>query len=578
MTKPLLCAAFLAVAAMPAMAEKFNVEYPDFSIQRFSPDGKYAISAIEGTVLLLNLDTEEHEAFEGDGISIGYNCGIGNCMANGGIFVGTTTGNDAAYYNGSEWVQLKVPHPELVNGAHGITPDGSVICGGIGTAAVSVDTDAIMSVPCIWTRGEDGTYGDPVVLPHPTKDFTGRVPQYVTARYISDDGTVVAGQVRDFSGFIQEPVVYTKGTDGEWSYTMIHPELFNPGSYVFPEFPGDGPITPTLESFMTEEEIAAYNKAVEDWTASGTWDYDKYPNLNDFASEESQAKYAGAMEEFEIEFKEWEAKNTAFMEVFQKCLETAPEFTFNNVFLSADGKRYLTSTSSNNGGGGVVPLAEDAAEKVATPYLFNLEDNSYKTYESENGIVASDLTSDYTILGAHQTEDGLPQACVITPWDDKAMMINEYFNTFDPANATWVEDNMTHDVPALDFETGETVILPDVLCSGTPIATPDKAIFGFNVENVWDYSIPTYFFSYIVYPSYAGIEGVATDGFAVRSTGAGNLLVKGAEALVEVYSTDGAKVYETRGEGALSTGLPAGIYIVKATPAAGEAVTLKVAF
>ena len=148
------------------------------------------------------------------------------------MLVGSTTPvGTAAYVKGGEWHLLPVPYPEHTNLAHGITPDGKVICGVVGNDDVSLDATNIMSLPAVWYLQDDGTYGEPVVLPHPEKDFTGRVPQYVSAISISDDGKTVVGQVRDYRGSMEEPIVYTCNDKGEWSYTLICPELINPKSF-----------------------------------------------------------------------------------------------------------------------------------------------------------------------------------------------------------------------------------------------------------------------------------------------------------------------------------------------------------
>ncbi len=93
-----------------------------------------------------------------------------------------------------------------------------------------------MSVPVLWIRGEDGNFGKPVELPYPTTDITGRVPQYVTAIALSDDGSTVLGQVRDYSGRIHYPIVYTNN-NGEWTYSLPAMSLVNPDNIELPKIP-----------------------------------------------------------------------------------------------------------------------------------------------------------------------------------------------------------------------------------------------------------------------------------------------------------------------------------------------------
>jgi len=59
----------------------------------------------------------------------------------------------------------------------------------------------------------------------------------VTALSISDDGSTVVGQVVSANGFVTYPLVYTKGSDGKWSYKEYGlNEIVEPGT-VFPKYP-----------------------------------------------------------------------------------------------------------------------------------------------------------------------------------------------------------------------------------------------------------------------------------------------------------------------------------------------------
>ena len=73
-------------------------------------------------------------------------------------------------------------------------------------------------------------------------------------------------------------------------------------------------------------------------------------------------------------------------------------------------------------------------------------------------------------------------------------------------------------------------------------------------------------------------SSLGTDAFAVKVLAGATVCVEGQEALVEIYNAAGHKVYTSTFAGAQTTGLPQGLYIVKATAADGRTTILKAAF
>ena len=150
---------------------------------------------------------------------------------------------------------------------------------------------------------------------------------------------------------------------------------------------------------------------------------------------------------------------------------------------------------------------------------------------------------------------------MLTPNASEYQTLEDYLATFDPEASTWMNENMRHDVESYDYATGEVIVLN-------------------NANNMWDYESDSYIYSYILKlnkkTDSAGSLGA--DAFAVKVLDGATVCVEGQEALVEIYNAAGQKVYTATFAGAQTTGLPQGLYIVKAKAADGRTATIKAAF
>lgn len=487
MKKTLLLSGALLMAAAPAFADVTPAVYPDAPFMGISSNGKYTTFSLQGMLLsVLNLeDPSECSVYYDEVYQMGqYIPGYGTCVADDGSTVGNATIYDA---EGNQWDQaviynvkgdltvLSVPDKDQINLAHGITPDGSRICGNVGLSPFSMDSQMIMQVPVIWNRNEDGTYGDPVMLPYPAKDFLGEVPQMITALAISSDGKTVAGEVVSNSGWWTYPIIYTLGDNGEWSYSLpFLNELFftNPEIYI-PANPGNYPL---VNDFMTQEELDAHAKALEEWnnTPYEDRDWSKYPNIQNFMSDEEKEVYAAAVDKYYVDL-------AAYQNAVDAATAGSVTFEFNSVVLAPDGK----SVAYNYNAGGVgplkpaqkspkySPLSKSAREgeelATSTVFVLNLEDGkSYKTYTCEEGLTATCAAKDGKYVAySGNSWGGYPCAMVIDP--EKGLQpLQEYF----PAIKSWVDDNLMFAIETYDPETWEPVE-KDMVVTGLPFCTPD---------------------------------------------------------------------------------------------------------
>ena len=487
-------------------------------------------------------------------------------------------------------------------------------------------------------QNPDGTYGDPVLLPHPSVDFTGRLPQYVTCVSISDDGKTIVGQLQDYSGFVTQPIVYRREGNGEWTYNYIHPELTNPKNIEFPEYPGEFDETVQPQDYMSADELAQYEAAVEEYyqkeeenvypdernfmsnseyiryeedfdkflNDEGEWpdpqDYlteeekaefqaavdqyyenianNKYPEYVDFMSDENKAKYLAAKEENENAYDEWAPKYQAFEEAFNECLESCYTYIFNNFRLSPDGKIAVTTREATVPDDD--PMAWMPFKTVYYPIIFDLDGTGYHEVTAAEDIVISYVSEDYTVLGSYYSNETPRLAYIIPRAGTECMSIEDYIEVTGPEYASWMKANMTHEVlVGFDEENDWEPIFKNMIVSGIPTSTPDLAFIATGAENVWDYDATGIdYYTYIIPTGLAGVQNVADDYVtAIKVYAGGNIEFTGEFKSVSVYDMAGAVVYEAKNPaGNVATGLASGVYVVKAVAADDNAIVRKVVF
>lgn len=571
---------FLSATAMMASAA-FAVEpqiYDELYSVGISPDGKTMVSATETTFTIVNLETGQKTEFDGNGTVDSYSLGQGNAFSSAGVIVGSGIDGRAAYYQEGEWVDLNTPHPEFTSCAEGITADGTRICGNVGMAKMSIDDiPTPMQVPAVWDLKSDGTYGDAVVLPYPEKDFSGRVPTYVTAMAISDDGKTVVGQVYDYSGGYISLIFYTLGDDNQWSYNTEFNRLVNPDNVTFPEDPGECPAGPDANDYLTEEQRAAYQAAVDAYyeeIAAGNYDA-QYPEMTDFMSPEQKAAYEAALAAYQVAQEEWQAKFTAYYTVFEQATVNAKSIVFNNVKLTPDGKTAVSTIMNQIDD----PTSWMGFYNSYAPVVFNIEDNTVDIYPDENVAVAC-VTADGSMVGFQEGSMSPRRAMVYAPGARTPVTLVEYYEQKNAETADWVKANLCHDIEMYDMETGETYIEENVDCTGTPLTNSDFSVVVTAAQNLWD-PAGCNFYTYVIpaYGSYNGIHGVAIDADVnVKAFRGGRILISGNASRVTVYDMEGRVAYDAVPAGSMiETGLAQGTYIVKVQTADG-AKTVKAMF
>jgi hypothetical protein len=570
---PLFAAALLCGASAQAGVELTRVTGAMFS--HTSPSGEWAVSCGDGNFFVYNLKTGEWFMPEEDedNYDLFYEAGYGNCMTDTGIVVGSTTySGTAAYYSPdtNEWTELQTLS-SASSSAHGITPDASRIVGYTMNTGVTYGDDAVVSIPLLWERNNDGGY-DMKVLPYPTTDFTGkRTPQYIIAHAISADGKTIIGQVTDYAGFYHSPIVFTEDADGNWSYEYVNVDIQKCG-VEFPDwYPYDGPSYPQITDYMTSEESAAYQAAYEEWQASGYTG--TYPEYTDYISEEGYAAYEAAYETYKTAYAEWSEMDDAFSNAYWSLSEEygAPDFLMNSVALSPNGRYYGVTEASGDFWSGY---------SYTPGYLDMQNDGEYTKYAQ--GPSVTFISDNAEMLGVEAGLDGYTRLAYIKTADaDEFVRLNQYVKSLDEDAYQEMEDSMTATyIQGIDYDTYDYIYSTDIL-DGLPTASDDmKTICAWTV-NMYTDSEEDYQYSMV----YKITEGdgvgrvVAGNEFSVKANLNGEIVINGDAAAIEIYDFAGNIVYSNNAPASVvKTNLTSGLYLIKATAKNGKKVVTKAAF
>lgn len=458
----------ISLAALAEVPEPMVIE--DALICSISPNGTYAVSQGSAGLRIFNLITgEEYSQFCESGYEEFY-AGDGCCVSDNGIVVASTPDSPYPYYwKDGQWNILPVPsYANTSNFAQAINADGSRMCGTIRIAGMGGDGDILMVAPCVWNAEGDG-YGMPVMLPHPEFDYSGRIPQYITAIGISADGKVVVGQIRDAQGILNYPIIYKEDESGNWTYEIPHEELINPDNLEIVPFPGDGPVMPQYESFMTPDEIDAYNIAYQEYKDSGC--LIPCPEYWDFMTKEEIEAYNEAAEEYNEKAEVYNKKYEAWVDFIIAIAISSPNYAFNQVRISPDGKTI----------GSTVQVEGDTDPMTGFPtvensvWLFDLTSGKIAKY-NKDGDLNIHYIADYGI-GIGTTSAGTISNSYILQ-NEESIDIVTWMNSKVPAYASWINDNMVF--PDL---AGEYV---EVVMTGRATATPDFSLISLSVQNLWD--------------------------------------------------------------------------------------------
>ena len=504
--------------------------FPGYNFSGVSPDGTFAVSFDNPTTGVMNLTTREALQIPTD---YDYGIGPGNVISNNATIAGSSFSDRAAIWKNGKWQLINPSVNNIASYAFGITSDDSRIVGIIQSDEPQrQDFEGLMYKPCYWDLQPDGTYSEAKILPHPTTDLTNRVPQSVSALWISEDGNTIAGQMEDYMGYIYQPVVF-KYNGNDWEYILIADDLFKVDNLTAPPYPSHEPL-PT--DYMTAKEIADYEAALKEWEDYPNDEADNYPVYENYMDPSQWSKYQKDITEYLQQVSE-------FSKYYNELVQKVPTFEKNNVLLSSNGKYYASTDVK-------VYINPDLLlyEYIKTPYLINVETGEWQGYRDEEAnVYVTALGEDGTLLG--QVNDGEAYlAYILTPGTKKFIPFLDLMEQQNPTVATWMKDHMTHKYQLIDPETG--VYDTMAVATGTPFATPDLSTIVFGLQNFWEYPDEegyAPYYSYVIQPGIARVESISTQNLS--------------NGIFRVFNLQGVKLLETKDPSAINA-LPGGLYII----------------
>lgn len=447
MKKSLLFSLSFGLAAS-AIAQS-PIVLPEFYSQKISPDGTIIIS--EGYE-----DTESYNVVTGERKSLfGYRAGTGNCLSADGTIIVMATEDDSPVIikNGQELDMSSITSKYNSCMLNGITADGSRIAGliwnpNLGSGDYVSEDGNTMYVPIVVDLNKDGSLGEVKLLPYPAKDWLGTAPQSVTASYISNDGKTILGQVKDQSGKYIYPIIFKEDKNGNWSYSLPTESLINPNKLPVPEYPGEFQLwPPQYEDYMTEEEMAAYQAALDQWALDG-YDYSQYPNIGEYMSPAEILKYNEAAEKYNEAVEEYNGIITEYYGKLDAIVSESVFFLQNGDAMDAEGKVIAAAADKE-----VIidPEAEwPEIENQYPTYIIDLESCNIKALKDlgdgrfpiprqilSDGSVIAD-TPQPSFWAAVQRP---PQGYVLLPGADQYVPVEEKIAKINPSAAEWLKKN-----------------------------------------------------------------------------------------------------------------------------------------
>ena len=580
----LACASFIACTCFGQTMKK----YEGLLFDKMSPNGQWTTQAMQGSVVIFNrADSVFYVYGEEEGSA--YSIGQGNAINNDGIIVGGISDSQPAYWQDGEWNLLPLAEADTIvyNSADAITPDGRRIAGSLACSRWGLDNNNQMLAPVVWTKGEDGKYGLYQRLPQPTKDFSGRAPQYITARSISADGKTIFGQIVDYTGMYPCLIVYKEDAEGKWSYQTLGQELLYKEGTEFPAWPNYEPKQPKIQNYMSEEELTEYNDAMAlyedsvDLYYQGLIDkYPSYPLYDDYLKNETKKEeYTQASDKYKKEYKAYQDSTNVFYDVFYEAC-TNKAFGSNEVVTSENGRYYVSSLSCPDPNGD--PLALEP-EIITVPVCFDLQAEKPTMIQLDgNDIITCSVLNDGTVFMASPSMEYTRNAYVIPTGSKKAMSFFDWMKAKNLPAYNWMTENLSFDYTGVKYdEDGNEILVnvPDSLIAGTISVNPEGTVFSAFLWDAWSLEDKGQYISYFIdlnpASGVAAPKAEATEVKVSPTPTTDILYIDGDICKINIFDLSGRVVYESS---SVSSSIPMasiagrGTYLVKLTTTDGNIV------
>lgn len=579
--KKSLLLGMMCAAAAGVFAQTAPQVLPYVYAQKISPDGRWILceSIQDGIAVCDRLAGEDGFVYYTEGAMSN-----GNVFANDGTCVGSTFyGDMAVIFKDGEMVPVEALADVSFCNLNGISADGLRICGTISNPEMA--PGKIMYVPFCIDKDASGEYSQVKYLPYPETDFLGKVPQYVSAVWISNDGKTVLGQVIDASGLAIYPIVYKESASGEWSYSLPSESLLNPNHIELPEDPGDFEMTPpNVKNFMSPENQALYQQALDDWAAGGYQGEWPGNHPEEYMTPEEIEEYNAYVEVYNAYAEQYNAALDAYMEARIQIFNESVLFLQNGFALKADGSKFaIAQEFSYEEEGG-----DDWWPNIVTEYItyvFDTNDGSFVKYDNtRKDLIPNQILANGEVLGSTPANGEIPTVTyILMPGSTEYISLCDYLASTNPEANQWITDNLTAEViTGYDFETGD-YITETMTLSGHAAASEDLSVIASGVMSYYlpdDELAEMGYMTYVLSGLQSGVKAVASaDKSGVKAMRGGVIVVSNTVSNLQIADLSGRVLFNApEAQGTIDTNINGGIYVVTYTDIEGNKVSKKVCF
>lgn len=258
--KKFLLSAFAACCMCAAPAQENPMPYQSHAavFTNVSTNGKWAVGSTQGIGYFLNAQTKNLTLFD-DPSELFDIYGVSNTGVAVGAhtYTGVAGGIRTPCYFTEDGNIVDLPFKDSGVGM-GSSEDGSIIVG-------NTNQQGKVNQPVVWYRNASGGYDEYQELSYEVMGFDNRPNQSTWVMGVSNDGLKIYGRLKDASGTICWPVIWERSSASsrDWTYKRLCKDYCFNKDEVCPEWPQYKPEKPVVTEYLNEEEIAAFNKAIE---------------------------------------------------------------------------------------------------------------------------------------------------------------------------------------------------------------------------------------------------------------------------------------------------------------------------
>lgn len=370
MKKVLLSAVTICCfCAAPAQEAHIPFQSHQAVITSVSSNGNWAVGSTQGVGYFVDAKTEKLEVFEENGMFYDINTVSDSGIAGGSVTPDYDTQTACYITFDKGFVKLPVSENSGASSCAGSSNDGSFLAGNISLMEPYQGGEQSVQIPVIWYRNAQGEYDMHEFLPFNKIGYDKRLTQGAYVLGISGDGLTIFGRIIDGSGTVYLPVVWkrTSTQSRDWVYSELCTDYAFNKDMPCPEWPQYKPAEPDVTQYYSDEELAAYNEAMEiyqDSVAKASWTIPKeerepYPTYNpeqhkaDFfdistpEGAERHNKYAEAYNTFLTEATAYQDSIALYNELKDGYVNEE-RFNIKNMSVSNNGKYMVTNTVSNS--------------------------------------------------------------------------------------------------------------------------------------------------------------------------------------------------------------------------------------